>query len=447
MKPERPPLSQVIIYALGQFGWSLAIFGAANLLIYFYLPPETNGSSLFPTYIFQGAVFGVATLIGLASAGGRIFDAITDPLVAGWSDRLKAGMGKRRKLMSMAAFPLALFSFLIFLPPTADNLTINGIWVTILILLLYFALTLYVIPYMALTGELGHHPDDRMKISTAISIAWSLGFVVGSNVYALQSLLENFYPSTTAFQISIGGFAVLSLVLLLAPVLFLQEVRYAKQLPSDTKPWPTIRNIFREKSFAQFVLADGMYWLAVTFIQLGVSYYVTTLFYLDKSLASVFLTVGFITSFLMYWPVYLLVGRFGKKKTVVSGFVVFCALFILTVFVPYLPGNKTIWFYVLAVSSGYPLAVFGIIPNALIADMIYQYEARTGESKAALFFGIRNFTSKSAIGVANFLFPTLLLFGKSNLNYLGVQLTAALAAMFCLIGMIYFLKFRESGNH
>ena len=63
-----PPVRVLIVYALGQLGWSLASFSVANLLIYFYMPPET-GAPIFPTYIHQGAVLGVLTLIGILSAG------------------------------------------------------------------------------------------------------------------------------------------------------------------------------------------------------------------------------------------------------------------------------------------------------------------------------------------------------------------------------------------
>ena len=45
-------------------GASLAAYGAANLLVYFYLPPGEGQTGLFPPFIFQGAVAGVVTLIG-----------------------------------------------------------------------------------------------------------------------------------------------------------------------------------------------------------------------------------------------------------------------------------------------------------------------------------------------------------------------------------------------
>ena len=72
---ERPSLRQIILFSFGQMGYSLASFSAINLLVYFYMPPET-GQELFPPFIYTGAVFGVLTLLGVLNFGSRIFDAI-----------------------------------------------------------------------------------------------------------------------------------------------------------------------------------------------------------------------------------------------------------------------------------------------------------------------------------------------------------------------------------
>jgi Na+/melibiose symporter-like transporter len=93
LQPLRPGLSILILYAMGQLGWSLASFAVGNLLVYFYMPPE-QGTPIFPSLIYQSAVLGVLTLIGIVSAGGRVLDGIVDPIVANWSDRKESSFGK-----------------------------------------------------------------------------------------------------------------------------------------------------------------------------------------------------------------------------------------------------------------------------------------------------------------------------------------------------------------
>ena len=49
--PKRPPLSVLWIYACGQLGWSLAVYGVGSLMSYFYMPPEEAGAkAIFPNF-------------------------------------------------------------------------------------------------------------------------------------------------------------------------------------------------------------------------------------------------------------------------------------------------------------------------------------------------------------------------------------------------------------
>ncbi len=183
---ENLPFWKKIIYALGQFGWSLASFGVANLLVYFYSPPVREGSEtpMFPVFIAAAAIIGV---IGGIS---RLFDAVTDPLIAGFSDRSESKMGRRRKFLAIGVLPFALLSFLVFMPPAAGDSLINTVWVFVTIILFYFFMTMYVTPFFALMSELGHTPDERLQLSTMISITWALGFLAGNTVYVVQGAFE-----------------------------------------------------------------------------------------------------------------------------------------------------------------------------------------------------------------------------------------------------------------
>jgi GPH family glycoside/pentoside/hexuronide:cation symporter len=444
MELQRPPLSQKIIFALGQLGWSLASFGAANLLVYFYMPPETEQAALFPTFIFQGAILGSLTLIGIINFGGRIFDAITDPLIAQWSDRMQHPIGKRKIWLAVTGVPLAVFAFLVFFPLGNTPGWGNHLWLSFTILMFYLCLTLYVVPYSALISELGHFSKDRLLISTLISIAWAVGFLIGSNAYALQALFEQAsYPPTRAFQMAMAIFAGIALVFLYVPVFFLQENQFAYQKPLHLDLRKALGNVLANRNFRTFIFSDLVYWLSLTFIQLGVGFYVTTIFGFEKEHATLFLTISFLVSFLFYVPVNMLAGRVGKKQVILAGFLVFCLVFMLTALFPTLKLSATLVFYLLAIASSFPLAAFGIIPNAIIADLVYQHEQNTGIQQAGMFFATRNFTMKMGISLANLIFPSLLLFGKSTANNTGVLATAWVAAAFCLIGFLIFLRFRE----
>ena len=114
--------AKVWAFATGQFGWSLMSGLISNWLIYFYQPDETaiaQGQTLF---IPQGRVIlGVITIIGAITAFGRVFDAVTDPLVASWSDRCTSPKGRRMPFLRWASLPLALATVLTFWSPVGKT--------------------------------------------------------------------------------------------------------------------------------------------------------------------------------------------------------------------------------------------------------------------------------------------------------------------------------------
>ena len=440
---ERPPLSAIIIFALGQFGWSLGVYSVANLMVYFYMSPDEGQSPIFPAFIEQGAVFLGLTVVGLLAFGGRIFDAFIDPAIAGYSDKKKSKFGKRKSLMGIAALPFALFSFLVFYPVSENGFTSNTLLLIFSVLMFYFFYTLYVIPYNALISELGHHPDDRLKISTIISVTFALGLILGSQVYAFQDILEKHYAAKNAFQIVIAGFGLLSFLLMMVPVLFLKEAKYAKQEEQSIDTFSSLAVVIRDKNFRYFLIADAFYWLAVTFIQLGIIYYITVLFDFEKDKASDFLALSFAGSFLMYALVYWLTKVMGKKKLIFAGFVIFASTFILTYLIPVLAVDKRLIYYALIILAAFPLAVFGILPNVIISDAINLKEKETGESQAGMYFGVRNFLSKLGISFANLIFPSLLVFGYTKDMNIGVRYTCLAATLFCIIGLVSFLGYKE----
>ena len=80
-------------------------------------------------YALKDAAFGVfvlfyykqvlglsGTLTGLAIALSVLWDAISDPLVGAWSDRLRSRWGRRHPLMVASVLPLALSFIGLFWP-------------------------------------------------------------------------------------------------------------------------------------------------------------------------------------------------------------------------------------------------------------------------------------------------------------------------------------------
>ncbi|MBK9266934.1 MAG: MFS transporter [Polyangiaceae bacterium] len=445
------PTSKLILFALGQFGWSLSSFGVANLMNYFYMPPESGKVALFPTYIHTGRILGFLTVLGIITAIARTFDAITNPLIANWSDRSTSRLGRRTFFMAFSALPVALLSVLVFLPIAPTESPLNALWLAGVLLAFYFFFVCYTTPYTALLSEYGHTPEEKLSLSTALSVTWALGFALGQGVFAIQPIVEQSLGMSPAraFQFVMAAYSSVSLVCMLLPVLFVKERDYAEPHVSKDNVRQALAAAFSNRNFVRFALADLTYWVALTFIQMGMVFYFTTLLHPkddireDTALVTTLMTVMFLASFVCYLPVNIATRRLGKKRVMLVGFAMFSLVFLLVAAMGVVPMPKMIYAYLVAIVAAVPVAIFGILPTVVVADVAEGDGHRSGSHKAAIFFGTRTFVMNLGIALANFLFPSFLLLGKDVQNPFGVRLSAAAAFVFCFLGLLLFSRYDE----
>ncbi len=451
---QKLPKFNLIMFALGQLGWSLASWAVSNALSAFFLPPQSTGGSLFPVFIFQGTVMGIATVIGLTNMGGRVWDAITDPWVANLSDKNKSKFGRRRIFLAISAVPTAVFGFLVFFPlmsgATPSGQLVNALWLIVTITCFYWFITMYCTPYNALIAELGHSPAERLGISTAISITWALGFVIGNLVWILTPVVQKSFgldmgPQGYAqsFQIVLALFAFISAILMLLPVFFISEEKFALSSPSDLGLIASVKSTFSNKHFRWFVASDLPYWVALTFIQQGMLYFFTVLLGLEASFAGTAAIVMFFLSYAFYTPVVILSKKLGKKIILLTGFGFFATTFTISFFLGWLPMANQAQAWLVVVLAALPLAIFGILPNAIIGDIADSHAIETGQFQGGMFYGARTFMMKMGISLSNLIFPSLLMFGRSTENPWGVRLAALTAIGFCILGFAAFFMYNE----
>lgn len=447
--PQKLPLALILIFALGQMGWSLASFSVSNLLTYFYMPPEdASGRGLFPTLIPQEALLFSLTILGILNFGSRIFDAIKDPLIAHLSDRSTSRFGRRRIFLLIGATPLSAFSFLTFFPPDLAATSGNVIWLAVTLLCFYISFSLYVTPFNALIAEYGHTASERLNISTWISITWALGFALGNQIYGLQSWVQRQWQldSLRSFQYVILAFALIAWILMLLPVIFIQESKYASFTPSTENIFSSLKATWRDLNFRFFLFSDLFYWLSLTFIQLGMNYYILVLLELPASLLSGLMLLLFALSFVFYAPINILAQRWGKRPLLIFAFCVLSLVFLIASQLGKLPLSAEFQAYSIAILASLPLAIFGILPNALIADLAQEAALKSGLNRTAMYYGTRTLAMKLGISAANLLFPSLLLAGKGVGNDLGIRLSAITAVGFGLLGLLCYLRVRETTN-
>lgn len=438
---EKLPVSKQIAYALGQFGWSLLSGIIGSYLIFYYIPTKESGISLFiPQVVFLGFV----TIIGAITMLGRLFDAITDPWIATLSDRSKSKKGRRISFMRNASVPFALTTVLVFWSPVNGESGVNVVFLAIMLLLFYLFLTMYVTPFFALLSELGHTPEERLNLSTYISVTWFLGAAVASQAPLLWNLFMGMgYSTVTSMRIALSILSAIALIFLLIPVFAIDEKRYCESVPSELKMLDSMKATFRNHEFRMFVISDLVYWVAITIFQSSLLYYITILLRLpDTMFGILFMGLG-VGSFLFYVPINIIAKKIGKKKLLIIAFIFFLFVYVYGAFLGKLPFDNTLQAYLLVLLAAIPMAIFGILPNVVVAD-IAEYDARkTGIRREGMFFGTRTFMSK--IGqMFSMLILSGLLLSKGNVSdEMSIRMTAVTAAVFCLVGLLFLLLYNE----
>jgi GPH family glycoside/pentoside/hexuronide:cation symporter len=375
---------------------------------------------------------------------GRFWDAITDPWIATLSDRSKSKKGRRISFMRNSAVPVAISTVLVFWSPFNSESPWNAVFLIVSITLYYLFITMYVTPFFALLSELGHTPQERLNLSTLISVTWFLGAAVASQAPTLWNVFIGMgYTPDVAVRIAIAILSVIAMVFMLIPVFAIDEKRYCESVPSEMKMMESIKATFANREFTVFALSDLVYWVAVTMFQSSLLYYITVLLKLpDTMFGTLFILLG-VGSFIFYVPVNLLAKKVGKKSLLLGAFVMFVFVYIAGAFMGMMPISTTLQAYLLVALASIPMAVFGILPNAVIAD-IAEYDAkRTGVRREGMFFGTRTFMSKIGQMFSMLILSALLLYEVNGSNELGIRLTAVFAAVFCLLGLITLLFYNE----
>ena len=132
------------IFAVGQFGWSLLSGIIATWLVNLYTGNLKEGSTnaIFKGFLTQHPLLLGITLFGLITAVGRIFDAVTDPLIASWSDRSNYKGGRRIPFMKAIAIPFAVVTVGVFVLPTTKSVVANDIIIFVMLMLFYLFMTI-----------------------------------------------------------------------------------------------------------------------------------------------------------------------------------------------------------------------------------------------------------------------------------------------------------------
>ena len=437
---QKKPITNKLlwIFAIGQFGWSLLSGIVTNWMVYYYTgsPDAQNpNTGIFAAGITQNPILFKLPLFGLVLAVGRIFDAITDPLIAGWSDRSNYKGGRRIPFMKAVAIPFALVTIGLFTLPQTGSVALNDTILFVLLMAFYLVMTIFCTPYNALIAELGDTQEHRINVSTYISFTFIVGQSISFMLPNVAGMFEGAFGQAGSVRMAVAVMATIACIAMMIPSLYIKERAYIDSRPSETKAFSSLLKTFQNGQFRRFVYADVIYFFALTLFQTGLAFYETKLMEIEDTWTFVLTATMTFISVCLYPVVNKLAPKLGKKKLIVTGFFAYALVFLITTFV----GKGLHWGFIIAVCAAVPMAILGILPQACVADVAELSRLETGEDRSGMFFAARTFAFKMGQAIAMVVFTSLTVSGTKG----SYRASAAVAFVTCLIGAILFLLYNE----
>ena len=439
------------IFAVGQFGWSLLSGIISTWLVHLYTGNTEAGSTngMFSSLITQHPIFASITLFGIITAVGRIFDAVTDPLIASWSDRSNYKGGRRIPFMKAVAIPFALCTVGVFVLPSTSSTTANNVIIFTLLMLFYLFMTIYCTPYNALIAELGDTQKNRINVSTYISFTYIAGFSVATFMPNLAGMLEGAVGKEASIRLAIGILSAVAAIAMLIPAFVIKEREYIDSKPVKTPAFRSLLATFKDAQFRRFVYSDVIYFLAVTMFQTGLADFETNLMDIDSDKTFLLTVLMTVVSLSLYPVVNRLAPKLGKKNIIITGFFAYAGVFLITALsTSAMVGTVHIFGIIVAVFAGIPMAILGILPQACVADVSELNTLKTGEDRSGMFFAARTFAMKLGQALSMLIYTSVTAkklseSGEEVVTSGQYRTVAFIATAACLTGAFLFFLYKE----
>jgi GPH family glycoside/pentoside/hexuronide:cation symporter len=444
MALNKLPFNKQLAYASGMIGWSIMTNLIIVMLPYFYLPPSNAG--LMPL-LPQLLILGVLNILPLIAASGRLVDALFDPFIASQSDKSENPAGRRIPFMKWAILPSVVFCCLVFFPVVKGESLYNAYGLAIALMLFFMSLTTYIIPYNALLPELTSTSSEKVKLSSFQQVGFILGMIIAALVNNYAKVLQSSFHignRNLAVQYTIWALCIFAGLMMLIPVLTINEKLYSNSKPTHLPLLPAIKKTFSNRNFKYYLISDFSFYMALSIISSGLLYFVTVLLSLPATKGGVMMGVMVLTSLLFYPLIIYLSKKIGKKPIVMFSFGLLSLIFVAIFFLGKFPVSASVQIYTLALFASFPLASLGILPNAILAEIAENDANQTGENSEGMFFAVKYLFVKlgQSLGIALFAFLTI--YGKDPGHDYGLRMNGIFGFVLCVAALLVFSRFKET---
>lgn len=379
MSSDRLSTGQIIGYSLPAFGTAMVLLSVGVYLPNYYT--DELGLS--------------AALLSWVLMAGRLWDAVTDPVMGHLSDRTRSRWGRRRPYFLVAAVPLWAVFYFTWSP--AAGLSPGELFTYLLVcyLVLFTFWTVFWIPYISLGMELTPDYHDRTRLFGLRQGFYLVGTAVG--MLAPEAFAKAAGGPAAGYPMMAFIFGGVSCLLILVAFMRVRERPEVAQAGSFPF-FEGLRITFRNRAFVVLMFAYLIALVGGSFIA-PLTLYVAK--YVIKAREVVPLVMlAYLVGSVLAIPLWVKLSRkLGKNRTWSIGMLLATAVYATSF--AYHEGTWLLWIVLAAVVGAANGCTMTLGPS-LSADVIDSDELETGRRREGTFMGIWSFMDKAAIGIAIF---------------------------------------------
>jgi len=379
----RVPLGHKLLYGMGYLTVALTTDMTLTWILKRYRPDPAD--TRWNVLVTAGALLTAMVL-------GRLVDAVADPLVGFWSDRVRTRWGRRKPFILFGAPLLAVMFVVIWVPPVATVSLLNAVYLAVTASLFFFAFTVVVCPYLAMLPEITDDPSERVSLTV-----WQGGFnVIGAVVgMALAGYLIDHYGYLTMAL----SFAPAVLLCAWAPLLVPTPV--AGEEPSDFPLSQAITSTLRNPYFLPYVVSQVLFWLSLRIVLAAGPKIIEVRAQVAETRQGIAMATALLVAAMFFPAMRGMAGRWGKKRLLMTAMMYFGLVMLPLAFLGRLPVPLSAFGQAVLIMAlaGPAVAALFSLPNAMVADIVDRDEERTGQRREAIYFGVQGLLVKAGMGL------------------------------------------------
>ena len=376
-----------------------------------------NGVSFF-LLIYYSQVLGLdPALAGLAMMVSLAFDAVTDPLVGHWSDRLRHRLGRRHPFLFASIMPVALAYYLLWDPPELGQ---TGLFLYLLAVAvaLRLALTLHLVPFAALLPEVAPDYDQRTRLlNYSYAGSWFFGTLMAVAMYAWW-LADRAGEPVGSGVLRAEGYVDAGLVAAVVVLFCLALATFGTRhhIPALAPPPPKAGSLGRmwregaatlgDRNFLAMV-ASGLAGAAAAGTTTALWAYMQPYFWGFSSDQSSLILAAQLLSAVLAFALMPVLTRGRDKKPILVGISV-AALGVgsgpvLLKLLGWFPATGSDALFLTMVAAGVIqvmlVVMSSVLTGSMVADIVESRAVVTGRREEGLLFSVLSFIGKVATGV------------------------------------------------